>query len=107
MQGLYTHGTLHILPIKHEQDPSIFRLLDQDFQMSHHSKYSAVLPFHVRGRSLIQFEIEFSKKMRECEIELAICQTSKVSPAARIMALRRLDAVSREKGQTETLRDQR
>lgn len=49
---VHSYG-ITLFPTKHEQRPSIFRLLDQDFQMSHHSIYSAVLPFHVRGRGLV------------------------------------------------------
>ena len=61
MQAPYVHTALYLMPIKHAQDFSILGLFDQHFQMSHHSIHSAVLPFHVRRRSLIDFEIESSK----------------------------------------------
>lgn len=49
--------------------------------MSHHSKYSAVFPLHVRKRGLIQLHIEPSEQMCEREVELAVCKTGNISPA--------------------------
>ena len=53
---------------------SILRLSDLYFQIAHRQYDGVIFPIHIRLCSFVQRHVEFTEEVRQCKIQLRVCQ---------------------------------
>ena len=56
-------------------DPLVAGFFDQGFQMSFGLRCETVSPLHRRSRRLVQRQVEAPEHVRNCQVELCVCET--------------------------------